>query len=429
MGTRLDAAVSQATTTGFNYAISARTNGALIVGIEQEGTTVGAPTCTYGGQAMANVIDLEINPGTTSQRCTLFYLNDAGIVAAGSTAIAVSNVAGTSVTVHAASYQDVDQVTPTNTDSDSSTAATPNPLTNCDIVTGADDAIAVALAGMGNSGTAAWGGTMVEQTEQVDSGTTATGSLADDEVASATTIACECTWTTPNRSVIVALELVNAAAVGITTVDPTEFDMDAPDVDVNGSDFESTQTTGTIYLSDANTLAGSANEVDISSAVTTWNDTLINLDFTQLSAIELDALQTLGPGQRFIIVLTSAPNEYASLAITLHRPQAICVSLSDNIAASGEDTTFQLTAPSGKSTGDFGGGRIQDDENPGDAVDIGLDEYREDEWSLQAKPLSEIGATYQFRVTLADGTLFDTYTEDPRWTILAAAARRVMVIS
>lgn len=429
MGTRLDTAASLGTTTGFNYAIGAGANRCLIVGIEQEGTTVGAPTCTYGGQAMANVIDLEINPGTTSQRCTLFYLNDAGIVAAGSTAIAVSNVAGTSVTVHAASYEDVSQVTPTNTDSDSSTAATPNPLANCDIVTGAADAVVVALAGMGNSGTAAWGGTLVEQTEQVDTGTTATGSLADDEVAAATTIACECTWTTPNRSVIVALELENVASAGITDVVPSEFDMDAPDVDVDGSDFESTQTTGTIYLSDANTLAGSANEVDVSSAVVTWNDTQINLDFTQLSAIELDALQTLGPGQRFFIVLTSAPNEYASLAITLHRPQAFCVSLSDHIAASGEDTTFQLTAPATKTTGDFGGGRIQDDENPGDAIDLALDEYREDEWSMQAKPLSETGATYQFRICLADGTELDTYTADPRWTIIAAAVRRVMIVS
>src|SRR5689334_4139275 len=58
----------------------------------------------------------------------------------------------------------------------------------------------------------------------------------------------------------------------------------------------------------------------------------------------------------------------------------IVLSASSNITASGENTTAQLTAPSGKTTSDFGGGRIQDDENPTDAVDIGSNQYREDEW-------------------------------------------------
>jgi hypothetical protein len=418
MGTRLDAAEAQATSTGFTYTVSAGTNRCLIVGIQQEDSDLGTPTCTYGGETMAEVVDIEVNPALPC-RVTLFYLNDAGIEAASSGAIVPSNAAP-ATTVHAASYQDVGQSTPTNTDTDSSTSSTPNPLTACDIVTGAADAIVVALAGMGNGGTAAWGGTLVEQTEQEEGGGSATGSLADDEVASATTIACECTWTTPNRAVICAFELVDLSAAGITGIVPTEFDMDNADVDVDGSDFESTQGSGTIYLSDANTLAGSANEVDISSAVNTWNDTQINLDLTQLSVAELDDLQTLGPGQRFIIVLTSNPNEYASTAITLHRPQAFNMSASANITASGENTTFQLAAPATKTTGDFGGGRIQDDENPTDAVDLAADEYREDEWCMEAKPLAEDDAVYQFRVVISGGALLDTYTVDPRWTVSAA---------
>lgn len=206
MASILDTPTSVAAAT-HTFSISAGSNRCLIVGVTQEGTTLGAPTVTYGGQSMVNVVDLEINPGTTSQRVTLFFLNDAGIVAASGTTITVSNGTAT-ISTHAASYEDCVQTTPTNTDSDSSLTADPNPLADCDIVTGAANSIVVALSGMGNDGTAAWGGTLTERTEQ-SMATTATGSLADDEVPTATTIACECTWTTPNRHVIVALELVH----------------------------------------------------------------------------------------------------------------------------------------------------------------------------------------------------------------------------
>lgn len=98
----------------------------------------------------------------------------------------------------------------------------------------------------------------------------------------------------------------------------------------------------------------------------------------------------------------------------------IVLSPSANIAAGGEDTTAQLTAPTGKSTADFGGGRIADDENPSDAVDINLNEYREDEWSLVATAAATNLATYEFRV-LIDGQPVDTTTVTPQWTISTGA--------
>lgn len=215
MASRLDAATGQATTTGFNYSISAGSNRGLIVCIEQEGTTLGQPTASYGGNSMAVVADIEVNPGTTSQRVTAFFLNESGIAGAGSTAIAVGNVA-TSVTVHAASYQDCAQTTPTNTATDGSTAATPNPLTTVDITTSAPDSVVVSFAGMGNSGTAAWGADLTEQTEVVDSGATATGSYADAEVASSSvTVNCECTWTTQNRTAQLSFEIANAGGAAV----------------------------------------------------------------------------------------------------------------------------------------------------------------------------------------------------------------------
>lgn len=95
---------------------------------------------------------------------------------------------------------------------------------------------------------------------------------------------------------------------------------------------------------------------------------------------------------------------------------AINLSLSSNITASGANTTAQLTAPSGKTTGDFVAGRIQDDENPADAVNITINDYTELEWSLTATSTAVAGDIYQFRVTVA-GTALDTYTVTPQWTI------------
>jgi hypothetical protein len=77
---------------------------------------------------------------------------------------------------------------------------------------------------------------------------------------------------------------------------------------------------------------------------------------------------------------------------------AITLSASSNITASGEATTALLTAPSGKTTSDFVTGRMQDDENPADTIDITTDDYTELEWSLIANAAASDGGTYQFRV-------------------------------
>lgn len=100
----------------------------------------------------------------------------------------------------------------------------------------------------------------------------------------------------------------------------------------------------------------------------------------------------------------------------------VAITASANIAASGENTTAQLTAPAGKTTGDFGGGRIQDDENPTDDVDLAADEYREDEWSLKVRADVANGEVFEFRVVLDDDTALDTYTVTPTLTVSAGAA-------
>lgn len=213
-------------------------------------------------------------------------------------------------------------------------------------------------------------------------------------------------------------------SAGIGSVTPSEFDHNNTNIDIDGSSFEASQGTGTVWISDANTLAGSANEVEIANAITSWSDTQINLNLTDLNATELGEMETLGPGARFLIVMTNGSVEFGSPALTTHRAKAFALKDSTNILASGEITTFQLTAPGIKTTGDFGGGRIQDDENPADTVDLGLDEYGEWEWAMEAVAPSDgeyLGAqsaeTYQFRVVFETETLLDTYTVTPEWTI------------
>lgn len=94
----------------------------------------------------------------------------------------------------------------------------------------------------------------------------------------------------------------------------------------------------------------------------------------------------------------------------------IFVSASANITAGGEATTAQLTPPSGKTTSDFTTGRMWDDENGTDTIDVVVDDYTELEWSLQAQSPAVNTDIYQFRVTAA-GTALGTYTVTPEWTI------------
>ncbi len=410
MASILDTPTSVAAAT-HTFSVSAGTNRALVVFINTEGTQSGDITCTYGGETMVNVVQEIAGSGSTQQTVAMFFLNDAGIQAASGTTISAGNLGSTDNTISAASYEDCVQTTPTNTDTDTSAASTPNPLAALDITTSADASIVAAGSGMGNAGSAAWASPLTERTDQAAG--SSNGSYADDEVASASTlVACECTWTTQNRAAAVAMEIEHAAAEGISSIDPTEFDMDNGDVDINGLNFLASQGSGTVYISDANTLAGSVNEVEIANGVNTWSDTVINLDLTGLNATEVTNLNTLGPGTRYIIVVNNDSDEYGSLAITLHRAEAFVMSLG---AGTPGATTARLTAPTTKTTGDFDAGRFEEAANPATAVDITADNYTEMVWSIEAKDLAR-EVSYDFRVTKA-GAVIEDYTVTPQVTV------------
>lgn len=99
-------------------------------------------------------------------------------------------------------------------------------------------------------------------------------------------------------------------------------------------------------------------------------------------------------------------------------PHDIVLAASSNITASGENTTAQLTAPSGKTSGvDFQAGRIQDDENPADSVDLGIGKYGEFEYSIKAANHVANSDVYYFRIVDEFGNVLDTYTNTPQWTV------------
>ena len=198
------------------------------------------------------------------------------------------------------------------------------------------------------------------------------------------------------------------APVGPTIADvdtDNEIDDKQTAVTVAGTTYEAAQGTGKVEISD-NATYGSGNVV--AQTVTSWSDTAIDITVV---------LGAMAPGTpRYVWVTNdSAERNATGFQVHVHRAHAFQVSASAHIAASGENTTARLAAPAGKTTGDFGGGRISDDENPGDAVDLAADKYREDVLCMKAADDAE-DAQYEFRL-LYGGAVADTISQIPKWTV------------
>ena len=221
---RLDAAAS-GDADSQTYAVSAGTDRGLIIGYQAEGDiTPDSVSVTWGGQALTQLVTAFVDAGGTDQEVMQFLLLEADIAAAaGNTIVFSGEVAD--FTWHAASYENVNQdggatsVPETNTDT--TAAATPNPLTGSDIVAG-DGAAVVALGGVGNATSATWGADLTEQTDQQDAGTaTTTGSLADGLFATGQNANVECTWASQNRAAVCAVELAPTEDAGPIAATPS----------------------------------------------------------------------------------------------------------------------------------------------------------------------------------------------------------------
>lgn len=176
---------------------------------------------------------------------------------------------------------------------------------------------------------------------------------------------------------------------------------------------EDTATLATEAMTQTGVTFGTVTE-RVDTAIATGND--IRLAITQhaitsgtSSAAAVYTMTASGTGNGNVAG--------SSVMIRLRQSDsAMQLAASANIGASGANTTVQMTAPSGKSTSDFVVGRIQDDENPADAIDITVDDYTELEWSVKATATAASSDVYQFRTTIS-GFPIDTYTLTPQWTI------------
>ncbi len=240
---------------------------------------------------------------------------------------------------------------------------------------------------------------------QVANGRWASGLMSGDE-----TVAFEGTWDDPDTggaygafwySIYLTYEII-----GIGLVSTLDFDDAETSIVVGGGGFEATQATGKIELSDNATYATGTK---VAQTVTSWADGSITMTAD---------IGSLAPGGLWLWVTNDNGDLSASKVVTVHRAKAFAMSASANITASGENTTRQMTTPATKAVGDFDGGRIQDDENPGDTIDVTSDGWREDEWCMEALPASVDGETYEFRV-LIGGVAADTITVTPGLTISA----------
>lgn len=205
-------------------------------------------------------------------------------------------------------------------------------------------------------------------------------------------------------------------------ISDVEIDEDFSDKDTNitisGTYFLAPQVSGLVMIGDDSDFT-IASVSGINQTTTSWGDTLIDITVN---------LSTQNPGSKWLFVTNNdGYTNDPGFVVVVHRAHAFQMSASDNIATSGENTTVQLTAPATKTTGDFSAGRIQEDENPADTVDISVDDYTEMEWCLKALTNSR-EVKYDFRIVESDDTELDTYTLIPQLTIIVEISGRPRIL-
>ena len=187
--------------------------------------------------------------------------------------------------------------------------------------------------------------------------------------------------------------------ITIASVDDDDIDDAETGVGVVCTEAEAVQGTGKFEISD-NATYGAGTVV--AQTITGWTDTLVTI------TVVIGALE---PGVTRYGWLTndSGVRNATGFVLRLRRAQAVVMPLSGNIAASGEDTTHQMTPPAGKSAGDYTAGRMQDDENPADPVDLATDEFTELEYAVKFLPAAR-DVEYSLRLSIA-GVPIDLYDQ------------------
>ena len=200
---------------------------------------------------------------------------------------------------------------------------------------------------------------------------------------------------TVNASVSEAQFRTIALKLGTSTptVTDVETDEDFRDGDtaltITGTNYEATQGTGKVELSDNATYATGTK---VAQTVTSWADT--SIDFTAV-------LSTLAPGALYLWVTNDTGDRNAvGFAVTVHRKVAWELSLSSQFADGAATTNgSQMTG----GTGTFTAGKINESTNAM-TVDVVSDGFTELEWCM-ASTADAAEAQYEFRVLYADAAL------------------------
>lgn len=194
----------------------------------------------------------------------------------------------------------------------------------------------------------------------------------------------------------------------LNSVTPAPFDHAQTGIVLAGAQFEAAQGAGAVELGNSADYATASKQAQ---TVTAWSSTSITITAN---------LGSLGPGIRWLFVTTNGALTSEGRPVLVRRAAAFTDSLSANITAGGADaTTARLTAPAGKSTGDFDAGRRVDDSATTPAATTTASDYTEHEWALEATAAAVTSSTYQFRVVRSTGEVPGALPVTPEWTISA----------
>jgi len=190
--------------------VSAGTSRLIVCFVTSEAADPVATAISIGGQSGEQISGSPIfaGSGTTQQTVSGWIIKEAAIAAKSNNIITITfTTQPTTVSITAAVFDGVDQTTPIGEyQEDYTDTADPNPITTVDITVDSVDNYVVACGGMGNDGTAAWAAPLTERTE-VSMATTATSSVGDLDPSGTGNTTVELTWTTPNRSAIMSIEI------------------------------------------------------------------------------------------------------------------------------------------------------------------------------------------------------------------------------
>lgn len=221
--------------------------------------------------------------------------------------------------------------------------------------------------------------------------------------------------TTHSSTVVTGVGEVLAAvpdASSAPTVTDVETDEDFRDGDtavtITGTEFEATQGTGKVEISDNATYATGTK---VAQTVTSWADT--SVDFTAV-------LGALDAGSLWLWVTNDFGHvNAAGMVVLVRRKIPVVLSDSSFITAGGEDTTAIMTAPTGKS-GDFTTGRAWKAENGSDSINIADSFYTELAHAFEGVAGVAEEQVIILRYVYNDGTALDSYPVEMKITFAAA---------